>query len=362
MSVKQHLILNGEGKGLPWMMAKGLLPTLVARGDYTSCAWTLNRAYDVLCEGMQELYSTVNRPESDATPSRVLEHISNSVLIDYRAWHIRKPDYLEEFHRKAVKEIQFYHAFIPNHGLEAIKRKVLGSLARTNGEANQRREWDIIRPSLTTTVRYWVMEGFHQGTLYRNPAAGTNYLGQAIALIKWGQTHWRRIPKEIKGEVFEETYLKRVQFLRLRFLLEQFDDADLPTRQAMYQEADGIVNETTGFQPSRERDTVLTAYSWYSARGYALNLKARQYQANGLYAFAGLSYKLSAECFAEDDGNYIANLLSYVKSAEYIQSPSIEIQQEALKKIRKVIPKLNYIWKAKKEVNDIDKTYYDQFY
>ncbi|KAJ3971543.1 hypothetical protein EV361DRAFT_910723 [Lentinula raphanica] len=383
MSVKQNMVRKSEDKGLPWMIAKGLIPLLVARGDYTSCAWTLNKAYDDLCEGMRHLASTADRSTQAASP-RVLELFSSSVLLDYRAWHFRNSDYLQQFDRKAIQETKFYGAFAPKYGLEGIKRIVNARLesAKPEGEVKYKKEWEALQLSLTATVRYWIMEGFHQGTLYQNPAVGADYLDQAIALIKWVrlQIHGDDLLNVVNGTIFEETYLKGVQALRLHFLIEKFHDLDPRTQQAMYEEAEGIANETISFQTLRNSDTVFTASTWYTARGYALTIKALYYQTRGLYAFAGLSYKLSAECFAEDDGKYIVALLRCIKSTEYIRSPSVDIQNEALEKIRKAIPKLKYVWKARKEVDDIDKTitealqweetlkgrlktnYYDQFY
>ncbi|KAJ3712118.1 hypothetical protein DFJ43DRAFT_1044217 [Lentinula guzmanii] len=344
MSIKHNIVRKGEEKDLPWIIAKRLIPVLVAGGDYTSCAWTLGKAYDDLCEGMQELASKAARPASKDTTPRALELLSSSVLTDLRAWHIRNPNYLEKFRRKSIQETEFYHAFAPKLGLEAIKKIVLGRLARAKpeGEAEYRKEWEVMQPSLTATVRYWIMEGFHQGTLFQNPAVGANYLGQTIALIKWGQIQEQRdgLLKEVKGEIFEATYLKRVQVLYMRFVLERFKDLDLGAQQTIFEEADEIVNETTNFQIPRRSDTVFVTSAWYIARGYALTL----------------SYKLSAECFAEDDVNYITALLRCIKSAEYIRSPNVDIQRESLEKIRKAIPKLNYVWKASKEVDEIDKT------
>ncbi|KAJ3795440.1 hypothetical protein GGU11DRAFT_229135 [Lentinula aff. detonsa] len=102
MSIKHNIVRKGEEKDLPWIIAKRLIPVLVAGGDYTSCAWTLGKAYDDLCEGMQELASKAARPASKDTTPRALELLSSSVLTDLRAWHIRNPNYLEKFRRKCT--------------------------------------------------------------------------------------------------------------------------------------------------------------------------------------------------------------------------------------------------------------------
>ncbi|KIK54756.1 hypothetical protein GYMLUDRAFT_893840 [Collybiopsis luxurians FD-317 M1] len=366
-----YLELDGDKNDLPWMMAKTMLPEL-QRTEWVSfryeqndgeevkvecppsCIYALSKAYQYLCEGLAalEVYSAPNAPPFRNGSTSVLELLSNSVLTDYRVWHIQDPDYLDQFRQQANREVEFHGVFAPNLGPEDIKEIVRRRWNEAEGEEERLREWDTIQPALASIVRCWIMEGFHQGTLFENHDAETVYIKQAISFIKWGQTRCKDYPTQVKGEVFEEAFLKMVQGMRLWMLLKRFEDTkDSETqREVIYEESNQLLCEVSEGRTAfaYHSDPVIAAATYYNPRGYGLRLKAEYIWWKSAVGFAAFVLNSRAsDYFAQDDVNHAACLAHCLHVSYHLFPNDIGLLLRNLEDIHEAVPKMEKIWKYK---------------
>ena len=48
-----------------------------------------------------------------------------------------------------------------------------------------------------------------------NGSAAMEYFSQAIGVLQWGRNVWQKVPREQKGEIFDNTFLRGVKRLFL---------------------------------------------------------------------------------------------------------------------------------------------------
>ncbi|KAF9073057.1 hypothetical protein BDP27DRAFT_1445238 [Rhodocollybia butyracea] len=350
-AVKKYLDLDGiKDDDLPWMAAEKMLPALVLQGPQPrtrsvvnvlgeelceketppSClsppchAWILAKAYDYLQEGLDALkvYSAPDSPPFKEDSASPLKLLSNSILADYRVWHIQDSDYLDDFRKQAVREVKVHDVFDEDVCPETIKSIVQKRLAGAKDEAARLEEWNTIRPALEATIRFWTMEGFHQGMLLQNHTAETEYIHQVMGLITWGREQWEDHPQEILGEIFGGPYLCAVRGMRLQRLFERFElSKDSETRELIHEEAEDLLlesaDEAYGF--AEDDDPAIATACSFNIVGHGIRLRAaysewKSTESGSTHSWRGAMffYGRASDFFAQDDAHHLCEFfLSY---------------------------------------------------
>ena len=49
----------------------------------------------------------------------------------------------------------------------------------------------------------------------QNPIAAVEFYDRAVELLEWGREAWKDVPKDLRGAIFEDTFLVGVKAMRL---------------------------------------------------------------------------------------------------------------------------------------------------
>ncbi len=68
-------------------------------------------------------------------------------------------------------------------------------------------------------IRGWIMRGVFE-CLKDCPTAAVEFYSRSLEVLKWGQRAWRNVPKEKRGVIFEDTFIRGVRVLHLNAYLK----------------------------------------------------------------------------------------------------------------------------------------------
>ncbi|KIK51357.1 hypothetical protein GYMLUDRAFT_252137 [Collybiopsis luxurians FD-317 M1] len=377
----KHLLMTGanETSDLPWVCAHRIMPQLMERGDYKSCAWALTSAYNEFTEGVRQIFSATTQGPLRFQSTTGLSFISNAILTDHRVFHITDGRFIQKYNEQGkwettslfnygltwaiiivIGEAQFFRAWTEG-GPDVIKQNVLKRLEEEG--------WGATRPALATTVRYilvlnldqrliplrgyrsWIIQGFYQGGLFQNVVAEIEFIGRAIELIKWGREQFENVPKEDRGVIFEETFLRGVQMLHLEALLKVFPRADDETMEATLLEAEDVIAGVDAATiPPRESDPAFVSAYYYKPKGEALSMKGMYYRTLG----NRLRARKDRSLLETMNKNYALSSRYYLEAAEFFLNAGLEMmgycktsprdQLAVIERLRLSIPKMKCIW------------------
>ncbi|KAF5364634.1 hypothetical protein D9758_005557 [Tetrapyrgos nigripes] len=333
----------------PWVLAMDVLPQL-AKGQ-SSSAKLISNAYHELQTGLSML--SMLRVEGHRVFGKMgtVEQISNAILKDQRCFHIADNKFLENYRIQSLFEANVANAW-KFEGPDAIKKEAI---------QRQRRDgWEHVKIALSTTIRCWIMLGFLDGGLRGNRAGQVEYIGNAVEIIKWGREVWEDVPRENRGAIFEETFLRGVQNLLLDAKLAMFNnvtDRRAEFLEKLFAEANEVIRgvDSAVVPPYDGEDGPefrMAFYDYpkataYSMKGLYYREKAQQacnaQDRMKLYERSGDMYVRAAGCLPDDDENYIVFLtfaVGNLKEAHVKISTIIELME----RIKAGLPKMRKIW------------------
>lgn len=64
------------------------------------------------------------------------------------------------------------------------------------------------------------MQAHVEAGLQRRHELAVERYDKALAILKWGREHWKDVPKEDRGTIFEDSFVRGVRDLRLESYME----------------------------------------------------------------------------------------------------------------------------------------------
>ncbi|KAK0480202.1 hypothetical protein IW261DRAFT_1476695 [Armillaria novae-zelandiae] len=344
-----------EASRFPWVAATALLPQLASAGNYDSSAWVISTAAKMFIDGVSKMKNTTKVGAALIGHVDVITDITNAVLADNRAFHISDPQFV------SIYNLQVQHEVISN-GAEAwtdagpaqVKKEVQARL-QTSG-------WSKVRPAISITVRCLIMRAFMEGGIRGLHSLELEFLNTVLDILEWGRKLFRDVPREERGAVFDLTFVRGVRNMHLHALMETY--AKNPTGNEHYLEellkrSNDLIREVDENPPPDSLRTIDPGFklAYYDyCKGHALAMNGFYYNKMGnsqasknmgaaikSYSAAGHAYLAAAECFPPDDECYSWFIHCAIQAMWGCGTP-VQIQLEAMEKLRKSLPEMKKIW------------------
>ncbi|KAE9402377.1 hypothetical protein BT96DRAFT_918210 [Gymnopus androsaceus JB14] len=345
---------------LPWIAsAKEMKPRLVKdskEGASTrrTCVEYLLRAHDDLAGAARAL--------KDQDYMTALTLMSNAVLTDYRVVQLKDLYNMQDVGGKSGSLCNTWPA---DSTLDFIKDVALKRL-ETDGEG----AWDTLRPALDVTVRAWICDAIFRDRYHENRIGSAELLTWALEMVQWGCEQWKDVREEVRGKIFETTFVRCVQKLYIESLSWELFASKPPRQKEIFEITTRLLSEFEAQPAPPGTDPVLLEVAYNQSKSQALRIQAYYYSSLGETTgedygtlqrlwFSGFpsqehkNFALAAECyvkvaegFPEDDENYAVFLGHAVRlTCGAMQSVArTTLQLSLLERVRLAIPKMEKIW------------------
>ncbi|KAF9262660.1 hypothetical protein L218DRAFT_929118 [Marasmius fiardii PR-910] len=178
------------------MCALAMIPQLECNRDFESSVWIISQAYLSLEQGNEWMnqMKTEAKAGGELTRARlkVMELLSNAIMLDTRAFHITDSNWGKKFEMQLKIENDHHKAW-SQFGPDKLFREVEERLAR---------------------------EGWDSGGVRRNVVSEAEHMARAIEVIEWGRKTWENVPSKDKGVIFLDSFLRGVQKLYIDALVK----------------------------------------------------------------------------------------------------------------------------------------------
>ncbi|KAK7029548.1 hypothetical protein VNI00_014425 [Paramarasmius palmivorus] len=341
---------NSQSNSMPWVIAKAMIPQLEREGNTKSSAWVISGAYDDFEQGTLKMDQVRTIGLMAQFNMQVIEHITNAILTDQRCFHISNPTWLEKLQRQFRGENTCLSgwAYEPFDTLyENMEKRI-----RSDG-------WEKARQTLGTCLRTWIAMGFTDGGLQNNQDKMVEFLNRVIQVIKWGREKWADMGPELRGGIFEETFLRGVQYLHMETLMklaagEKTAANKLKILEELLEEANEVIKSVEGkIAPTGTHYAFQLAYYDYpcghahAMRGYVSREKAKltndKLEESKLCLEAGVSYMNAANKLPDDD-EYHCFYLNVAVECLTTGSASPQLVLKAMDQLKRSVPKMQKIW------------------
>ncbi|KAL0575571.1 hypothetical protein V5O48_006415 [Marasmius crinis-equi] len=352
----KHLAFEKDDRSFtPWMCATALLPRFQRERNFESSAWAVSRAYSDLMQGNEWLteQKTKANSQGEMLKSRlgVIEHLSNAIMMDTRAFHISDQEWVAKFNKQLQLENGHYRSWV-QFGPEKILKEAESRLAAEG--------WDSVRPALSVTIRSWILFGFLEGGSRGNFVSEAEHIGRALEVINWGRKTWPDVPSEDRGVIFMDTFLRGVQKLHIEALVkvcssEKGSSSKLQLLEELKKVAEEMIKAIDDIEPPiREHDPASAAAFYYYPRGHARAAKAFYYgrkaelsedkeEARELHGEATACYIEATADFPEDDEEHTVYTNAACQHMLEAGAP-VGLQLKYMQKLRESIAKAQPIW------------------
>ncbi|KAF6748419.1 hypothetical protein DFP72DRAFT_575902 [Ephemerocybe angulata] len=206
---------------MPWDKAAALTAKMTALCPKPSCVFILNyasedlrNAYACMADAKIVPHPELGAEAYTASP-QLMKFLSNSVLTDERAFHVLGPG-IPTFQAKLEKAVAFENGvlrgWIDNGGPAFIKKEALKRLGAES--------WQTVRPAITVTVRAWIFYAFFRANLNGENKLALEMYANALEILEWGRKTFPDVPKEDRGIIYEDSFVRGVQRLYLDAMRE----------------------------------------------------------------------------------------------------------------------------------------------
>ncbi|KAK7029566.1 hypothetical protein VNI00_014443 [Paramarasmius palmivorus] len=333
-----------------WVAAFSMLPELSRQDNVGSSAWIIASAYQDLVEGNRKL-GVERRGGLDIFQMEVMEHISNSILTDPRAFHIDDPDWC----LKVMKQIRVH-----TNGVRAWTFDSFDTLFPKVVERLEKGGWDETRRALATTLRCWIVMGHLEMGIKQNPDSNLEFLDRVVKTIVWGQKKWAGVDYGNRGAIFRESFLRGVRNLRLEaFLNVYINDNDTSRKsellEVIWKEAEAIhksIKDDPTVPPFDCPAFKLAYWDYPCAHGHVMKgfyhrekakLAKDELEQSKLYVQAGTEYMKGASKYPDDDEHHAWHLSVAVELlAKGHASPKLIL--DVIERLKLAVPKMQKIW------------------
>ncbi|KZV60725.1 hypothetical protein PENSPDRAFT_644065, partial [Peniophora sp. CONT] len=204
------------GKKLPWQRAQEMLPWLKEQNITRSSAYVIAGAAEDLSQGYELLSKLRSNGIALMGLNGALDHITNAIIMDQRCFLINDPDFIENINRQIRLESD--RTRVPVSIMGDLTTFV-EDIRKMHGEGGH----DVSRPAIATGVRILILQGFLTAGLTNDHGAGVEMYDKVLNILKWGRQEWDGIPKEERGVVFEDTFVRGVRDIRLDAYMKAWD-------------------------------------------------------------------------------------------------------------------------------------------
>ncbi|KAF7303081.1 TPR-REGION domain-containing protein [Mycena kentingensis (nom. inval.)] len=218
-------------KEMPWaraMMMRNRLPE-------QSSGHVIIEAYQEFMEGIETLKQLELQEQPDGTVmvravGKVLEPLTNAILMHDHVFHVDFPDFQEKIKHQISAEVQTHDGW----GLVGPQ-----DLIREMPERLQTSGWQVTRPAVTITLRAWILRAFVDAN-FGKTATADEFYRRVLDVLEWGARTYANVPKAERGAVFEPTFIRGVRALRLSNVLGLYKRQRLEDNPETETEEEGI--------------------------------------------------------------------------------------------------------------------------
>ncbi|KAK0461592.1 hypothetical protein IW261DRAFT_1629269 [Armillaria novae-zelandiae] len=191
----------GDGDGQqPREVAREMIPALEASGNTSSSPWVLHGAYKEFAEGGEE---------------NGFQHLVNGLIREDRVFHMEKEAlWISAYNRLRTLERARHDPWLAA-GPDCLKRGAPSRLAEKG--------WGVVRPDIDLTIRFWVLRGKIEGTFDGNVVSQSEYYVRCLEVVEWGRELWKDVPASMRGDVFDEFFIRGLRNLYLQSILQYHD-------------------------------------------------------------------------------------------------------------------------------------------
>ncbi|KAG5653892.1 hypothetical protein H0H81_009484 [Sphagnurus paluster] len=276
----------------------------------------------------------------------VIEALSNAILRDRRAFHIKDADFFDKYNQQMVFEATRTEAWTKG-GLELVQQEAPKRLRKLG--------WGAVRPALSVTIRGWFMRGFLQASLGL-PGSSSEFIRHALDVLQWGSRLWKDVPREERGTIFDPTFIRGVKRLHMNILMESFSkdskNCDY-TLEDIAKIAREIASEDVA-PPTGEIDPGFLSSFYIYPKADALVILGWYYMQKAqmskdptesieLSALSAVHYTQGAILFHTDD-EYHVSFLKYAIDAHWYAGTPLKVTLPLCKKVRDAAPAMRQIW------------------
>ncbi|KAF9056034.1 hypothetical protein BJ165DRAFT_1521989 [Panaeolus papilionaceus] len=332
-----HTISVDDWKKTPWQRAMAEEDKLRVDGIVNSSGWVMLHAYREFSEGVTTMKSLTSRTIDGK--QALLGRLDS--LISHQWNYARLSEcFLVAFY------VLFIAAFELNNALAMFEVQKFGAWSKVGPKVvmeeapkRLRKEgWNSVRPAISTTVRAWFMAGCLAFKMSRQLGAAYEYLFQTVQLLQWGQRLWHDIPTESKGVVFQQTFIRGVQRLKLEVMLGRLmmKENVTYTKKQVADEALAIIEDVEANPPQGEFDPGFVLSFWVYPKAEALATMGWYYMQtafastqleDAMTAFTkSYEYYLQASAILPSDEEFAFQYLHVALEALWFSSQPIEKQ------------------------------------
>ncbi|KAF6748418.1 hypothetical protein DFP72DRAFT_916673 [Ephemerocybe angulata] len=348
---------------MPWDKAAALTAKKAALSPKPSCVFIINYAYEDLknayaCMADAKIISHPNGLEQYTAQPQLMRFLSNSVLTDERIFHVPGiPNFQAKLTKAVVFENNVLRGWVKGGGPTIIKKEALKRL--------ETETWQTVRPAITVTVRSWIFYAFFRSNLAGQTVLAHELYANALDILDWGRRTFPDVPKDDRGVIYEDSFVRGVQRLYLDAMREdiavsgtksKFKHADLVN---IAQDIIATVDADLPEVATKSQKLLFQTGHWYAywlyPRADALatlgwcfleqgNLCADSDPEKTKNFLVAAEYYLSAtQGFPEDDEQYITYLRKHLDCLFAAKKP-LKDTLPICKCIQKAIPQVLEIW------------------
>ncbi|THH15780.1 hypothetical protein EW146_g4753 [Bondarzewia mesenterica] len=357
------IVMNGIGKKTPADRAKEMLPELMVAGNSRrSSAWVILSASQQFEDGVKTMKLIRKTPTPMgmglAGMTGALVDMSNGIMQDKRCFKIDSSDWVQKYNDQgmyisaSILTMEMTKTSAPNPN--ASVPHIIAEIQRLFNQGS----WDLVRPAISIFVRCSILRAFIEGGLKKTDAASVRLYDKVLAIQRWGRQQWSDVPRDDRGTVFDDTFVRGVRALRLEAYMQawcQDKTSKEFTLQGLLQEADELIEEIRNSPRPQTEPGFNMAYTDY-IEGLALAMKGFYYhhipqleKYNDVDEVVA-SFKRSAKCYFEaaekypEDDEHHAWWL-HIGLNIYLESGvPLRESMPIMERIRWVVPKMKRIW------------------
>ncbi|KAG6374418.1 hypothetical protein JVT61DRAFT_4455 [Boletus reticuloceps] len=355
-------IVSGPLETPPWKAAEEMLPGLHAAGRamFSSSAYVIHHANQDFEEGVGYINMLKKVPIKGAPKgygivghTEGLTCITNGLMRDMRVFRMDSSNWLDKFNDQVNFEAEKRRAWTSD-SLENIKQKALDRLKKEG--------WNDVRPALAVVVRARLMRAILDSKLRQAPHVAVERMKEILQILQWGRQIWRDVPKDDRGAVFQDTFVRGIKAIYLETLMsahakaaaadkQGFLDALLDASRELVEDMEKESRQPSSTEPV-DPGFVSSFYVYPTAEAYAVvgycfvqmaqsseNLSEKM----TCYALAIKQYTQAAQALPDDDEKHCWYLNCTIDPMLRTGAPK-DVIMGIVEKIREAMPKMQKIW------------------
>ncbi|KAJ7707342.1 hypothetical protein B0H17DRAFT_918085 [Mycena rosella] len=365
------IMVQGQGR-MPWDHAAAILSRLRVAptniDQLQSSAWVIHAAYEEFMGGVSKMNELHIDPITDQMrgisgvrscctyiefsnltyPTQAIVDLTNGIMRDSRVIHFTDNEFISKYNKQMMLEVSVHKPWT-EAGPEVVIRE---ALARQRDQG-----WNSVRPSISCTVRAWIMRAvMDAGLRQRRHDVAVEFLKRTLDVLRSLRETWILVPALDRGVVFDKTFLFGIQHLYIDSLMKFYTSNPSPEiLEDLDKESDLLIREVDEeLRQPRSQEPVDPGFissfyiyprgQAYAMKGFSYNKRAGLKRDRELSRKAAMEYLKAADSFPQDD-EYHSWFLN-VALGNMFQARSFTLREllDVMKRIRLSAPKAKDIW------------------